>query len=106
MKYMVLNLLQLFKLRCSSQHSQGHNLTLAISAATAFTTVCAIAARYPLPSSATPLDSIRSGADQFWHTLSTGANLPVTVPVSRWDIDDVYSPEASAKNMCAPILQS
>ncbi|BDA51457.1 probable inactive phenolphthiocerol synthesis polyketide s at N-terminal half [Coccomyxa sp. Obi] len=78
---------------------QEHSLTLSIDSTASFTAVCAIAARYPLPSGATPLDSTKTGADHLWHTLSTGANLPVTVPVSRWDIDDVYSPEATAKKM-------
>lgn len=78
---------------------QEQRLALATSAPASFSRVCAVAARYPLPSSAGPLDSARSGADQFWHTLSAGANLPVTVPVSRWDIDDVYSPDAAAKKM-------
>ncbi|CAL8465609.1 g5145 [Coccomyxa elongata] len=78
---------------------QEYKITPSGGSTTSFTAVCAIAARYPLPLGASPLDSAKSGADQFWHTLSTGANLPVTVPVSRWDIDDVYSPEPVAKNM-------
>lgn len=93
---------------CRLKHSclfrclQEHNHTLSTTSKTSFTAVCAIAARYPLPTGASPLDSAKSGADQFWHTLSAGANLPVTVPVSRWDIDDVYSPELAAKKMCVP----
>lgn len=65
--------------------------------------MCAVAARYPLPpaAAAAPGSSgARSGTGQFWEALSAGANLPVSVPISRWDIDGVYSPEAAAKKMC------
>jgi acyl transferase domain-containing protein len=52
-----------------------------------------LAARYPALGDAEP------SSQQFWDSLCAGANLSRTVPLARWDIDDVYAPDMAAKRM-------
>ena len=57
--------------------------------------ISGLAARYPMQKGAQPV----SGTRHFWDGLCAGANLSTVVPLTRWDIDDVYSPDMAAKKM-------
>lgn len=35
----------------------------------------------------------------FWQTIEGGEDLPSTVPLQRWDIDEYYSPEGRSKQL-------
>ena len=45
------------------------------------------------------LAAARSGVQQFWDSLSRGANLQTLVPLTRWDIEAVYAPDMAAEKM-------
>ena len=59
--------------------------------------ISGLAARYPMQEREQPA----SGTQHFWQGVCAGANLSSLVPLTRWDIDDVYSPDMAAKKMCA-----
>ena len=40
-----------------------------------------------------------SGVSGFWETIKNSKDLPSTVPLQRWDVDDYYSPEAKGKQL-------
>ena len=65
----------------------------AAQAQPAVTMLASFAARYPAPGA-------QSTTERFWDCLSLGADIPTVVPLTRWDIDDVYAPDTAAKKMC------
>lgn len=55
------------------------------------TELVGVAGRYPGTSS--------HGIAGFWDTISRSANLQAVIPLSRWDMDEVYTPDLSAGRM-------
>ena len=54
--------------------------------------VVSISGRYP----GSPSDS---GVHGFWRVLQSQKDLPSTVPLQRWDIDEYYSPESKGQQL-------
>ena len=56
------------------------------------TSVVAIAGRYP---GSAPDGGIKG----FWQALQSEKDLPSTVPLQRWDIEEYFSPEGKGKQL-------
>ena len=80
--------------RCVTAVAQLERPLLAAQAQPVMTTLAGFAARYPAYGA-------KSGTERFWECLSLGADMPTVVPLTRWDIDDVYSPDPASRKMCA-----
>lgn len=52
----------------------------------------ALAGRYPG-------SSPDSGLHGFWQTIRDSKDLPSTVPLQRWDIEDYFSPESKGRQL-------
>ncbi|KAK9829172.1 hypothetical protein WJX72_004291 [[Myrmecia] bisecta] len=64
--------------------------------------IIGFAARYPSGTTQPhhqPASPGESGTPAFWGCLVSSADLPAVVPISRWDIDAVYAPEAASGKM-------
>ena len=62
------------------------------SSGTRTTDVLALAGRYP---GSAP----DSGVEGFWGTIKDAKDLPSTVPLQRWEIDEYYSPEPKGRQL-------
>jgi acyl transferase domain-containing protein len=51
-----------------------------------------IAGRYPG-------SSPDAGIPGFWGTLEREGDLPSTIPLQRWDVDEYYSPEGKGRQL-------
>ena len=40
-----------------------------------------------------------SGVDGFWEAVRDGKDLPSTIPLQRWDVEEYYSPESKGRQL-------
>ena len=77
----------------SSFYSAHSEAALAASFTQSASLITGVSCRYPSPA--------QHGADGFSSAMESCSNLPTVVPVERWDMDALYSPEVSAGKMYA-----
>ena len=79
--------------RGSSFHSATSDLDRVPSRGRAATSVVGISCRYPAPAA--------DGAAGFFAAMSASADLPRLIPIERWDLEPLYSPEVASGRMYA-----
>jgi hypothetical protein len=78
----------------NSMSWQISNQRHAEGAVTVATELVSISSRYPAADS-----SIAKGRDAFWGNASAAADLQRVVPLSRWDMERVYTPQVSPDSL-------
>ena len=61
--------------------------------------IVSIAGRYPG-------SSPDAGIPGFWETVAQEKDLPSTVPLQRWDVDEYYSPEGKGRQLSMYVRQA